>query len=78
MFQHPAARLDPRGFADGLHGDGDRHLFCLCHLVQIHMDHLAAQGVMLDFLNERQALRQLKEQVKDERRELESFIVKAR
>ena len=56
VLQHAAVGLHALGFADGLdrHQDGD--LLVLGHLVEIDVQHLAGQGMVLDFLHQRQAL----------------------
>ena len=56
VFQHAAISLHTLGFADGFdwHHDGD--LLVLGDFVKIHMQHFPAQGMMLDFLHERQPL----------------------
>jgi hypothetical protein len=56
VLQHAAVGLDAFGFADGLdrHQDGD--LLVLGDFVEIHVQHLAGEGMVLDFLHQRQPL----------------------
>ena len=54
MFEHAAAVFHAGGFANGFqrHLDGD--FFVFGHFVEIHVQHLAVERVMLDFLHERE------------------------
>ena len=52
-----ATILDPGGLAGGLDGHLNRHLLVRGHLVEVHVEDVARQGVVLDFLHEREALR---------------------
>ena len=56
VFEHAAVGLDALGFADGFdrHHDGD--LLVLGDFVEIHMQHLAAERMVLDFLHQGQPL----------------------
>ena len=56
VFQNAAAGLDTFGFAEGLDGDADGHLFVFGDLVEVHVQDLAGEGMVLDFLHQRQAL----------------------
>ena len=54
--ERTAAGLDAGCFANRFDRDGNRHLFGRGNFVKIHMEHLAAERVMLDFLHQREAL----------------------
>ena len=56
VFEHAAAGLHAGGFADGFHRHLDGDLFILGHFMKIHVQDLAVERVMLDFLDEREAL----------------------
>ena len=56
MIQRAAGILDARGFADRFHGDQNSHLFIRGDLMQIQMEHIAAQGMVLNFLHQGQTL----------------------
>ena len=56
MLQHAALGLHALGLADGLDRHQDGHLLVLGHLVEIHVQHLAGEGMVLDFLHQRQPL----------------------
>ena len=51
-----AVVLDAGGFAGGFHGHHDGDFFSFGNLVQIHMQHGLRQRMMLDFLEQREAL----------------------
>ncbi len=54
VFEHAAIGLDADGFAFGFdrHHDGD--FFVFGYFMKIDMKHFAVEGVMLNFLNQRQ------------------------
>jgi hypothetical protein len=55
VFEHAAAVFHAGGLANGFqwHIDGDSFVFG--HLVEIHVQHLAVERVVLDFLHQREA-----------------------
>jgi hypothetical protein len=70
VFEHAAAVLNAGRFADGLDRYLDNHLFVLGHLMQIDVQDFAVEGVMLNFLDQREAFgarivfhRQIHEQI---------------
>ena len=56
MFEGAAAVLDAGGFADGFNGHEHGDLLVFGHFMEIHMDDLAGERMMLDFLQQREAL----------------------
>ena len=56
VFEHAAAGLHAGGFAGGFHRHLNGDLFVFGDFVEIHVQHLAVERVMLDFLHEREAL----------------------
>ena len=56
VLQHAALGLHALGLADGLDRHQDGHLLVLGHFVEIHVQHLAGEGMVLDFLHQGQPL----------------------
>ena len=56
MLEHAALGLDALGFADGFNRHHDGDLLVFGDLVEINVEHLAGQGMVLDFLDQRQPL----------------------
>ena len=56
MFQHAAAGLHAGRFAGGFHRHLHGDFFVLGDFVKIHVQHLAVERMMLDFLHQREAL----------------------
>ena len=52
MFEHAAAVFHAGGLANGFHRNLDGDLFVFGDLVKIHVQHLAVERVVLDFLHE--------------------------
>ena len=52
----PPPVLTPDGFARRFHRHGEGDLFVLGHFVQINVQHLVGQDVVLDFLDDGQAV----------------------
>ena len=56
VIEHPAAVFHAGRFADGFQRHLDDDLFVLGHFMKIHVQHVAFQRVVLDFLHQREAL----------------------
>ena len=56
VFEHAAAGLHAGGFAGGFHRHLDGDFFVFGDFMKIHMQHLAVERMMLDFLHQREAL----------------------
>ncbi len=56
VLQHAALVLHAIGFADRLHRHLDDDLFILGDFMEIHVQHLASERMVLDFLHQRQPL----------------------
>ncbi len=56
VLQHAAACLDADCFADGLNGHVDGHHFVFGHFMKVHVENVAFERMMLNILNQRQAL----------------------
>ena len=55
MLEHAAADLHAHGFADGFHRHQDGDLLVFGNFVEIHVEHLAGERMMLDFLDQGEA-----------------------
>ena len=55
VFEHAAAGFHAGGFADGFHRHLDGDFFVFGDFMEIHVQHLAVERVVLDFLHEREA-----------------------
>ena len=56
VLKHAALGLHTLGLTKGLDRHQNGHLLVLGHLVEIHVQHLAAKRMVLDFLHQRQPL----------------------
>ena len=56
MLQHAALGLHALGLADGFDRHQDGYLLVLGHFVEINVQHLAGEGMVLDFLHQGQSL----------------------
>jgi len=55
VFEHAAAVFHAGRFASGFQRHQDGHFFVFRHFMEIHVQHVAFQRVMLDFLHQREA-----------------------
>ena len=56
VFENAAASFDADRFAGGFNGHHDGYQFVFGDFMKINVQHFSGQRVMLDFLNEREAL----------------------
>ena len=56
VFEHAAAVFHTGRFASGFQRHQNDHFFIFGHFMEIHVQHVAFQRVVLDFLHQREAL----------------------